>query len=272
MGHYVNKIPKKGFHPRNKFRFGYDFVDLANLDETIKKFLLPSPAKAGEFTINFSNADAVKCLNKCLLRWGYGVQYWDFSDDYLCAPVPGRCDYVHHVADLISRESTDRNGSTIRCFDIGVGANCIYPIIGVGEYKWKFTGSEIDEIALQNAQTIIDRNALLHGMVDLRHQVDPRKVFHNVIHFNDSFHVSICNPPFHNSPEAALAGTERKWRNLKKRAIIPIKSDASLNFGGCSTELYCEGGEVGFIQRIIKESADPFVHKRIGWFTCLVSK
>eukprot|EP01036_Dinobryon_divergens_P030181 gene30182-39380_t len=237
MGHYVNKIPKKGFHPRNKFRFGYDFVDLANLDETIKKFLLPSPAKAGEFTINFSNADAVKCLNKCLLRWGYGVQYWDFSDDYLCAPVPGRCDYVHHVADLISRESTDRNGSTIRCFDIGVGANCIYPIIGVGEYKWKFTGSEIDEIALQNAQTIIDRNALLHGMVDLRHQVDPRKVFHNVIHFNDSFH-----------------------------------SDASLNFGGCSTELYCEGGEVGFIQRIIKESADPFVHKRIGWFTCLVSK
>ena len=59
---------------------------------------------------------------------------------------------------------------------------------------------------------------------------------------------------------------------LEKRAVIPIKSDASLNFGGRSSELYCEGGEVGFIQRIINESADPFVHKRFGWFTCLVSK
>ena len=186
----------------------------------------------------------MKCLNKCLLRWGYGIQYWDFSgeeflfntttsenifgyknecsfpcysDDFLCAPVPGRCDYVHHVADLISRKSNDINGSQpVRCFDIGVGANCIYPIIGVGEYKWKFTGSEIDEVALQNAQTIIDRNALLHGMVELRLQKDTRKVFHNVIQNNDSFHVSICNPPFHISAEVALAGTERKWRNLSK--------------------------------------------------------
>jgi len=99
-----------------------------------------------------------------------------------------------------------------------VGANCIYPIIGVGEYKWKFTGSEVDEAALQNARTIIDKNPLLHGMVDIRLQRDKSKVFHNVIQHNDSFHLSICNPPFHDSAEAALAGTERKWRNLSKFA------------------------------------------------------
>ncbi len=76
---FIHMTCSQGFHPRNRFRFGYDFVELTNHDETIKKFLLPSPAKPGDFTINFSNAEAVKCLNKCLLRWGYGIQYWNFS-------------------------------------------------------------------------------------------------------------------------------------------------------------------------------------------------
>jgi len=41
---------------------------------------------------------------------------------------------------LIGLEGKD---GEIKGFDIGVGANCIYPILGIGEYSWNMTGSEI---------------------------------------------------------------------------------------------------------------------------------
>ena len=33
----------------------------------------------------------------------------------------------------------------MRGFDIGVGANCIYPILGIGEFGWEMQGSEINK-------------------------------------------------------------------------------------------------------------------------------
>ena len=200
-------------------------------------------------------------------------------DKFLCAAVPGRCDYIHNVADLL--ENTGSKNKAIRCLDIGVGANCIYPIIGVGEYNWKVTGSEIDITAAESARNIVNSNQNLHSAVDIRIQPDQNKIFHNIIALNDSFHVSICNPPFHSSAEEAFIGSERKWRNLSKKSIVPIHSNSgnshrgkelNRNFGGLSSELFCEGGEKAFVNRMIKESADPFVHKRVGWFTSLVSK
>ncbi|MDI4751786.1 RlmF-related methyltransferase, partial [Salmonella enterica subsp. enterica serovar Anatum] len=38
--------------------------------------------------------------------------------------------------------------------DVGVGANCIYPLIGVHEYGWRFTGSEVSDAAMSSAQAI----------------------------------------------------------------------------------------------------------------------
>jgi 23S rRNA (adenine1618-N6)-methyltransferase len=43
-----------------------------------------------------------------------------------------------------------------------------------------------------------------------------------------------------------------------------------LNFGGQASELWCEGGELGFVQRMIAESAR--VPRACRWFTTLVSK
>jgi 23S rRNA (adenine1618-N6)-methyltransferase len=40
---------------------------------------------------------------------------------------------------------------------IGIGANCIYPIIGNAEY-WSFVGTDIDEKAIENCSTIIEAN------------------------------------------------------------------------------------------------------------------
>jgi 23S rRNA (adenine1618-N6)-methyltransferase len=42
------------------------------------------------------------------------------------------------------------------------------------------------------------------------------------------------------------------------------------NFGGQANELWCEGGELGFIRRMITQSAR--VAERCRWFTTLVSQ
>jgi len=36
--------------------------------------------------------------------------------------------------------------------DVGIGANCIYPIIGNALFEWSFVGTDIDEDALQNCK------------------------------------------------------------------------------------------------------------------------
>jgi 23S rRNA (adenine1618-N6)-methyltransferase len=43
-----------------------------------------------------------------------------------------------------------------------------------------------------------------------------------------------------------------------------------LNFARQSNELWCAGGEVGFIQRMMVESVD--YKSQVKWFTSLVSK
>ncbi|EAB3390137.1 RlmF-related methyltransferase, partial [Salmonella enterica subsp. enterica serovar 4,[5],12:i:-] len=74
----------------------------------------------------------------------------------------------------------------------------------------------------------------------------------------------LCNPPFHDSAAAARAGSERKRRNLGQN------KDDALNFGGQQQELWCEGGEVAFIKKMIAESQS--FRRQVLWFTTLVSR
>ena len=71
-------------------------------------------------------------LNKALLKHFYAIDYWNIPQGYLCPPIPGRADHIHHIADLLASSNHGKipTGSQIKCLDIGVGANCIYPIIG----------------------------------------------------------------------------------------------------------------------------------------------
>ncbi|EPV6313927.1 RlmF-related methyltransferase, partial [Shigella flexneri] len=148
--------------------------------------------------------------------------------------------------------------------DIGVGANCIYPLIGVHEYGWRFTGSETSSQALSSAQAIISANPGLNRAIRLRRQKESGAIFNGIIHKNEQYDATLCNPPFHDSAAAARAGSERKRRNLG------LNKDDALNFGGQQQELWCEGGEVNFIKKMIEESKG--FAKQVMWFTSLVSR
>jgi 23S rRNA (adenine1618-N6)-methyltransferase len=228
----------------------------------LQDFIVQTPA--GEPSVNFADPLAVKTLNKALLAHFYGVTHWDIPDGFLCPPVPGRADYVHHLADLLA----DDNGGVVpkqaTVLDIGTGANLIYPLIGAHEYQWRFTGSEIGAEAFASAQAIINANPGLSRAVRLRRQKDPAAIFNGIIHKNEQYDATLCNPPFHDSAASARAGSERKRRNLGQA------EDGALNFGGQQQELWCEGGEVAFILRMIAESKG--FGRQVKWFTTLVSR
>jgi 23S rRNA (adenine1618-N6)-methyltransferase len=255
---------KQGLHPRNRHRERYDFGKLLKSCPGLAPFVALNPY--GEASIDFANPEAVRALNKALLAHFYGVAHWDVPAHCLCPPIPGRADYLHHLADLLasSNGGVIPAGKAVRVLDIGVGANCIYPLLGRHEYGWRFTGSDIDPAALAAAQEILRANPGLTDGIELRLQRSPGHIFQGLVLPTDSFDLTVCNPPFHASLRDAREGTERKWRNLGK-AGTPV-----LNFGGQGAELWCPGGEAAFVGRMVEESAR--IPSQCLWFTTLLSK
>lgn len=257
---------KTALHPRNRHRGRYDFKQLINFTPELAEFVFVNEHKIE--TIDFANPEAVKMLNKAILNLDYDIKLWDIPEGYLCPPIPGRADYIHYLADLLAEDNDGvvPKGKIVKILDIGVGANCIYPIVGKKEYGWKFVGSDIDHLALNYAQLIIKSNTNLIKAVELRLQNSAEHIFKYVVEPNDQFAATICNPPFHSSQEEADEAARTKLHNLGLGAAgTPV-----LNFGGQNAELWCKGGELAFIQQMITESAE--IPTRSKWFTTLVSK
>lgn len=286
-------------HPRNRHQGQYDFEKLIQAMPELKKHVFTN--EHGTITINFFDPLAVRMLNKALLIHFYGLEYWDIPENYLCPPIPGRAEYIHRLADLLS-EYPPVSGKIVKLsnsssekvlpksrviLDIGVGANCIYPIIGCLEYGWAFIGSEIDPVAAESALKIVERNETLDGMVDIRFQPNRSDFFSGILQRGEFLAATMCNPPFHSSPEEARSKASNKLKNLsagkseaEERIILgqkelsggkSVKSGKpKLNFGGQSNELWCPGGEIQFVQEMIRQSHR--YAKNVGWFTTLISK
>jgi len=149
---YKKNPEKASLHPRNQNRFRYDFEKLSLSFPELKSFVFTNEHDVE--TLDFANPEAVKALNKAILISNYEIQNWDIPKGYLCPPIPGRADYIHYIADLLalSNNGVVPEGEQIVGLDIGIGANCIYPIIGNYSYQWSFVGTDIDENALQNCK------------------------------------------------------------------------------------------------------------------------
>ncbi|MFC3034764.1 23S rRNA (adenine(1618)-N(6))-methyltransferase RlmF [Pseudoalteromonas fenneropenaei] len=246
-------------HPRNLHQSGYQFASLIKAIPELEAHLVTTPA--GTVSIDFANAQSVLLLNQAILKQDYGIAYWTLPPQYLCPPVPGRADYLHHLADLLEADPRIDHNAKVKGLDIGTGASLIYPILGHQIYGWQFVGSDINPGALALAKQWQSFNKL---PVKLRTQENAKAIFHGVIQHNEQFTFTLCNPPFHMSAADALQGTQRKWRNLGKQPT------QQLNFGGHAPELWCEGGERAFVTQMLTESAD--FATQVQWFTCLVSK
>lgn len=265
MSSNTPKEEKYRLHARNKNRERYNLSALVIAVPELKNYVRPN--KFGAVSIDFSNPQGVKLLNKALLKHYYGITTWEFPDENLCPPIPGRADYIHYVADLLAETNAGNipSGNNIMCLDVGIGASCIYPILGVAEYGWCFIGSDIDPKSITSAQHIINSNDVLQDKIDCRLQKDSSHIFEGMLHTKEKIDITVCNPPFHASMEAAQKGSRRKIKNLSGEKV----KNPKLNFAGISNELMYEGGEYQFIQNMIRESAQ--FSKSCFWFSSLVS-
>jgi len=258
---------KATLHPRNRHQGRYDFPKLIKSSPELAEFVVINPY--GKESIDFANPSAVRVFNRALLKSFYGVAHWDIPADYLCPPIPGRADYLHFLADLLAEcnEGVIPRGASIRALDVGMGANCVYPLIGHSDYGWQFLGSDIDPTAIAAATAIVKSNGLSKA-IGLRLQSNSKQILLDLLHSDERFDLSLCNPPFHASLDEAQRGSQRKWRALGK--ADPKRKLPVLNFGGQSQELWCEGGEIGFVTQLINESTK--VPQQVFWFSTLVSK
>ena len=254
---------KINLHPRNLHRDAYDFPALVKAIPELKKCITEN--KVGVKTIKFSDPISVILLNRALLKHHYKIQHWSIPKGFLCPPVPGRADYLHYVADLLSGGSRQfiPKGDKVNIFDIGTGSNLIYPLLANKIYDWNAVGSDVDLIAIENAKLLVKENRLKKA-IKIRTQNKKGRIFHDCIQPDEFYDAVICNPPFHLTEKEANKGTERKWKNLGKG------KGGGLNFGGKKNELIYPGGEMDFIQKIMTES--KAFEKQILWCTTLVAK
>lgn len=276
-----------GLHPRNAHLGRYDFAKLEKANPQLSQFVVLNPR--GEKTVEFSNPQAVLALNEALLKAYYGLDFWQIPQGYLCPPIPGRVDYIHYLADLLKdtlenlpnivSDDSDEHGAPRgsanhkhAVLDIGSGANCIYPLLGSTSYDWNFVGSDIDPVSVKTAQLLVEANRKVKGKIKLRLQSNQNQIFKGIIKPQDSFALSMCNPPFHESMEKATQGSLRKVHNLSKGKPTAVQQDGKpvLNFAGTENELCYQGGEIAFLKLMALESQQ--FADQVCWFTSLVSK
>jgi len=242
-------------HPKNKHKYNYNLDELCAAYPQLTEFVFTN--KYQTKTIDFANAKAVKTLNTALLKNHYKINHWKFSDNNLCPPIPSRVDYIHYLAELITK-----NKKQITVLDIGTGATCIYPLLGNAIYNWNFIGTDIDKNSITNATQIIAQNNL-DNQISFRLQTDKNNILKGIVKSNDSFTISMCNPPFYKSEEEALKVTNRKLKNLNLETN-------ERNFSGNANELWHKGGEKAFLHNYLYESS--LYKEQFDWFTSLVSK
>lgn len=246
----------KPLHPRSLHLGRYDLDALVKAHPELAPFLRAHPVQGQ--TVDFASPEAVKALNAALLKHYYQLSWWDIPKGALCPPIPGRADYVHYLADLLE----GAKGPGVRVLDVGTGASCIYPLLGQRLYGWSFVGSDVAAPSLSAAETILQRNSLTQ-YIELRLQPNRERIFQGVIRPTDRLTATMCNPPFHASAQEAVQQSQRKRKNLGQDLRAP------LNFGGLDNELWCPGGELAFIVRMVEESSS--FASQCSWFTTLVS-
>ena len=256
----------KTLHSRNFHNDRYDFKALIKTNLDLQEFVKPN--KYGDLSIDFANPQAVISLNKALLAHFYGIKNYTIPNGYLCPPIPGRADYVHHIADLLAscNNGVIPKGKAVIGLDVGIGANGIYSIIGSSVYDWNFVGSDIEIESIKSVENIVNSNEILKEKIECKLQTNPENIFTGIIKADEFYDFTLCNPPFHKSLKDAMDGNKRKVQNLTKQKT----TKNALNFGGKNNELWCKGGEIAFITNMIKESFE--FKNNVLWFTTLVSK
>eukprot|EP00475_Leptophrys_vorax_P030056 TRINITY_DN44713_c0_g1_i1.p1 TRINITY_DN44713_c0_g1~~TRINITY_DN44713_c0_g1_i1.p1 ORF type:complete len:287 (-),score=52.25 TRINITY_DN44713_c0_g1_i1:25-885(-) len=202
-----------------------------------------------KFIIDFSHPDASRQLTIFTLLEYFDIQV-ELPENRLCPPVPQRLNYLLWIQDLLTLSD---NQHLVSGFDIGVGASCIFPLLGVKHLGWKFAGSEIDSESLEYASRNVSKNCLEERITLQVGSSD------YLLPPEGDFTFCMCNPPF-------FDGEQDEMKDVSHPNPNPSRSKVKATF----TELCCTGGEVEFVKKLCHESIEA--KDRFRWFTSMIGK
>lgn len=245
-------------HPRNYYKENKpDFGKLAQARPSLKPFLLPSPSATHAYTLDFSNPEALRELTCALLECDFGLRV-ELPVGKLVPTLTLRLNYIHWVEDLLSANGNIPQGDSVLGIDIGTGASCVYPLLGTKLNGWRFLATEIDKDSVACALNNVQRNAMDDKIKIV--QVPEDTLLLGSLDDHQQYHFCMCNPPFFKDGEERYGGVARSGNR-------PVPS--TVNTGGVS-ETITSGGEVEFVQRIIRDSLQ--LGTKIKWYTSMLGK
>ncbi|PHH71906.1 hypothetical protein CDD82_6277 [Ophiocordyceps australis] len=181
--------------------------------------------------LDFCDPKAVMQLTKTLLKLDFGIDF-QLPKDRLCPPVANRHNYILWLKRLLDSSSYQLPGQSLTGLDI-----------------------DIDSESLQWARANVERNGLAN-----RIQLVARQRHQPLIPLEELGIASIdwvmTNPPFYKSQHDMLESAKSKSRP-------PLTACT-----GSLDEMVTEGGELGFVVRILQESLQ--LRERVQWYTCML--
>ncbi|KAG7407386.1 U6 small nuclear RNA (adenine-(43)-N(6))-methyltransferase [Fusarium oxysporum f. sp. rapae] len=178
----------------------------------------------------FNNPECVMQLTKSLLNLDFGLKL-ELPDDRLCPPVLNRHNYLMWLKGLLDSASYEKQDRKVVGLDI-----------------------DIDPKSLEYAR----KNVALNGLEN-RIKVVERKPTDALIPLDDlnvnSISFTMSNPPFYKSEEELLESAKQKSRP-------PFTACT-----GAKVEMVTDGGEVAFVDRMLKESL--VLQERVQWYTSM---
>lgn len=218
--------------------------------------------------------------------------------------MPNRSNYIHWIEDLLSSDiipKNNNNGDIVRGFDIGTGANCIYPLLGASLLGWTFVGSDVTDVAVEWAEKNVKCNQHISELIEIRKVTDcqgtisiedsncgesvncENKMDGNatVVEEAKLLPSSSFDPPLDMNKYSGpplLLGVVRDGEKFDFCMCNPpffeTMEEAGLNpktsCGGTPEEMVCPGGEKAFITCIIEDSV--VLKESFRWFTSMVGR
>ncbi|XP_077257692.1 U6 small nuclear RNA (adenine-(43)-N(6))-methyltransferase isoform X1 [Temnothorax americanus] len=237
-------------HPRNKYKRPPDYKQLAVMYPEFREIAIMD--FMGKVRIDFKERKSLHVLTETLLKHDFDLHV-NIPADNLNPAIPLRLNYILWMEDLMTHSKLEMDKVT--GIDIGTGAVCIYALLLAKIYKCQVIGTEVDERSMEHAQKCIRRNKL-QDLIEII-TVNSNKIFKDVVQTDRVYDFSMCNPPFFESEDNGFE---------KIVKVLPPRNAPTGNDG----ELKTEGGEVGFVTRMIEESVE--VGDRIKIYSTMIGR
>lgn len=257
-------------HPRNPYKTKPpDFKALALEYPDFRKFC--NYVSNGKVSFDFREDAAVRCLTQTLLKKDFSLDVL-LPTGHLVPRVPQKLNYCLLIDDILRASQLTEDVVGI---DIGTGTSCIHALIGVRHFGWKFLATDGDEKAVQVAHENVTRNNLDSSICVVHVNPAVKTVLMDVMNTMPDRHFTfcMCNPPFFEKfdneerfcQEPSVSNSTYSNRFESESRASPH----SVTFAS-SSELYVDGGEVSFVNRIIDDSV--CLRDRIKIYTTMIGR